>query len=308
MTNGDIERKYGALLKETQAAVVSGDAAKRLSSNDPEARKVAREDLTKILGKATVKDGDADSAVAKYALDRVITAETNAARVLKSDHEGLIEELRRTQDKRADNKLAEAIHEKRAKDRDGKALDKHDFHKMARRYLSVTPFETGDKLYDAVGGLHAEHKDLTDAIEGLRYGQDSTLKRTDFVTRIAQYVGRQAEREVKGADVDDLFDEEQKAGRDDREDYMDAVASLVGKAMESVTEGSVENAVRLGDNIANGLRKQMDQMLPKDKRTDYVEAVLKARAEHAKDVFEDDKHAGSREYAGVAKDMFELVR
>lgn len=308
MTNGDIKRKYDSLIREAQATVAIRDAANNLNSNVPEVRKAAREDLTNIVngycGAVVIKDEHPDSVATKYGLDHALVAELNSTEIFRSDSSGLVKHLKKREDKRAEEKFDEAQRENRVKKED----TKDDFHRMARSYLSITPGKTGDALFDAVANLHAQYKELTDAIEGLSNRRDDTLQRTDFVTRIAQYVGEDVKSRLTSIDINDLLDDAQKAGRDDREDYQNAIASLVGRAMQNIAEGNVETAVRLGSNLANRIRKQIEQMLPKDKRAGYVEAVLKARAEYADELFDKDKHAGDKEYAGIVHDMFEIIK
>jgi hypothetical protein len=314
MTKSPMDRKYDSLMLEATTAGGIRRAMKNLRSDQPEAIRAGRHDLTEIvngyLGHKLIRKQYSDSVAIQYGSQLAAdVVDKKAAKVLRSDPEGLVSEFKDREDKRAEKKYDQAVEGNEAHDKEGRPLTKDDYNRMARGYLGIAPIKTGNALFDAVAESHAQYREISDAIDAFNGKGENTLSRTDFVSLVAQYVGRDVQARLKNTGVDDLFDKTKKAGRDDKDDYDDAIKELVGEVMEDTVEGSVEMAVRLGSGIAKGLKKKIDGMLPKDQRADYVEANFKARASYADHLFENgDKHGAVRVYASIARDMSEIVK
>ena len=300
------DEQYKAFLQHANMAEASEEYAKilRNSSNPEEIGKV-RTDLVSLinseLGPKTVATNTPDSELFTYTpkLKRISEART-LAEFLENPAE-IIEFAREKANEKASKDF---------KDRSKPDQTEDDFNRFARRYLEVTPIETGIAKYDSVVRQHALYKGFADAMKEFhRSGEDKTESHINFVQSTAGYIKEDvAQRLMQGNYIDRIFDRNDEDDKKEIEDLEDDITDLANLVARSYLEASPEQALMKVNMVAQEVRKRVETMLPKSERANYAETMLKRGADYAGEVSGEDKRKGGAVYKQVMNDLFQIVR
>jgi len=269
------------------------------NSSSPEAAGNAKKSLVNIingeLGHQTVSMDDSDSKLFEYVPELKPLFDQKSIAAMKLHGEDLIREARRVQDQRARRKV-----------KDFGGID-HDYHKFARRFLEVTPYQTGDGRYDAVVHDHQIFKGIVEASREGNLGGDKTNDRVAFADATAKYVAADVEVNLALTDLRELYDLEDERERSEVGDLQKNIQRLTQIAAENYINSSPERQKIIANQIAGNAAKRVESKLPEDQRTDYTERMLREGLRIADEAFRDDKAKGRAAYLQVAEDTHTVV-
>jgi len=269
------------------------------NSSNPAAAGGAKKSLVSIingeLGHGTVTMDSSDASLFEFVSDLQPLLNQKSIAAMERHGRDLINEARRVQDQRAIRKVTQFG-----------GLN-HEFHKFARRFLEVTPYETGDGKYDAVVQDHLIFKGLSDAIRADQHGGDKTSDRAAFAQDTAKFIAADVKANLALADLSDLYDLEYERERDEINDLDKHIKRLVQTAAENYVNLSPERQKMIAHQIAGNAAKRVEGKLPEDQRTDYTDRMLREGLRRADQAFRKNKAEGRDAYLRVAKDIHAVV-